>query len=44
MRALVIGADGFAGRWLTKAPIRKWDVVVAGVGPTSLVPIRTPTR
>ena len=33
MRALVIGADGFAGRWLTKHLAESGDVVVAGVGP-----------
>jgi GDP-4-dehydro-6-deoxy-D-mannose reductase len=33
MRALVIGADGFAGRWLTRHLIESGDLVVAGVGP-----------
>ena len=33
MRALVIGADGFAGRWLTKHLVESGDEVVAGVGP-----------
>ena len=33
MRALVIGADGFAGRWLTRHLIDSGDNVVAGVGP-----------
>ena len=33
MRALVIGADGFAGRWLTRHLIDIGDEVVAGVGP-----------
>jgi GDP-4-dehydro-6-deoxy-D-mannose reductase len=33
MRALVIGADGFAGRWLTKHLVERGDRVVAGVGP-----------
>ena len=33
MRALVIGADGFAGRWLTRHLIASGDSVVAGVGP-----------
>ena len=33
MRALVIGADGFAGRWLTRHLIESGDSVVAGVGP-----------
>lgn len=34
MRALVIGADGFAGRWLTKHLGERGDAVVAGVGPS----------
>ena len=42
MRALVIGADGFAGRWLTKHLAESGDVVVAGSARTSLAPIRTP--
>jgi len=33
LRALVIGADGFAGRWLTRHLIDSGDQVVAGVGP-----------
>jgi GDP-4-dehydro-6-deoxy-D-mannose reductase len=33
MRALVIGADGFAGRWLTRHLLASGDFVVAGVGP-----------
>jgi len=33
VRALVIGADGFAGRWLTRHLLESGDLVVAGVGP-----------
>ena len=33
MRALIIGADGFAGRWLTRHLVESGDTVVAGVGP-----------
>jgi GDP-4-dehydro-6-deoxy-D-mannose reductase len=33
MRALVIGADGFAGRWLTRHLAESGDAVVAAVGP-----------
>ena len=33
MRALVIGADGFAGRWLLRHLVASGDEVVAGVGP-----------
>ena len=32
MRALVIGADGFAGRWLTRHLVESGDAVWAGVG------------
>jgi GDP-4-dehydro-6-deoxy-D-mannose reductase len=38
MRALVIGADGFAGRWLTKHLVHQGDRVVAGVGPRFVGP------
>jgi GDP-4-dehydro-6-deoxy-D-mannose reductase len=34
MRALVIGADGFAGRWLTRHLVESGDTVTAGVGPS----------
>jgi GDP-4-dehydro-6-deoxy-D-mannose reductase len=34
MRALVIGADGFAGRWLTSHLLASGDSVTAGVGPS----------
>lgn len=33
MRALVIGADGFAGRWLLRHLLESGDEVVAAVGP-----------
>lgn len=33
MRALVIGADGFAGRWLLRHLVESGDEVTAGVGP-----------
>jgi GDP-4-dehydro-6-deoxy-D-mannose reductase len=33
VRALVIGADGFAGRWLTRHLAESGDAVVAAVGP-----------
>ena len=33
MRALVIGADGFAGRWLLRHLVESGDDVVAAVGP-----------
>ena len=33
MRALVIGADGFAGRWLTRHLVETGDDVVSAVGP-----------
>src|SRR5918996_5189154 len=33
MRALVIGADGFAGRWLVKHLAESGDTVVAAAGP-----------
>jgi GDP-4-dehydro-6-deoxy-D-mannose reductase len=39
MRALVIGADGFAGRWLTKHLAEQGDAVVAGVGPRFTPPL-----
>lgn len=39
MRALVIGADGFAGRWLVKHLAECGDVVLAGVGPRYVPPL-----
>lgn len=33
MRALVIGADGFAGRWLLRHLVESGDAVAAAVGP-----------
>jgi len=33
MRALVVGADGFAGRWLLRHLLESEDEVTAAVGP-----------
>jgi GDP-4-dehydro-6-deoxy-D-mannose reductase len=39
MRALILGADGFAGRWLTRHLSESGDDVVAGVGPNFRPPL-----
>jgi len=39
MRALVIGADGFAGRWLLRHLVDSGDEVIAGVGPRFSAPL-----
>ena len=41
MRALVIGADGFAGRWLIRHLAESGDSVIAGVGPNFVPPLPT---
>lgn len=40
MRALVIGADGFAGRWLVRHLIESGDQVSAAVGPRFRPPLQ----
>ena len=44
MRALVIGADGFAGRWLVRHLVESGDVVTAAVGPRFRSPLDGPRR
>ena len=44
MRALVIGADGFAGRWLTRHLFASGDKVVAVVGPRFRQPLDSSER
>jgi GDP-4-dehydro-6-deoxy-D-mannose reductase len=39
MRALVIGADGFAGRWLVRHLVECHDEVIGGVGPRFASPL-----
>ncbi len=44
MRALVIGADGFAGRWLLRHLVESGDSVVAVVGPKFEPPLEGAAR
>ena len=39
MRAVVVGADGFAGRWLCRLLASRGDVVTALVGPRYVAPL-----
>ena len=39
MRALVIGADGFAGRWLVRHLLESGDSVWGAVGPRFTPPL-----
>ena len=44
MRALIIGADGFVGRWLVRHLVDSGDAVVGIVGPHFAEPLDGPGR